>query len=151
MMTKLERSIVIKGTPAEIEAITNNIDRVTDWYAGVTKARVEGVFPEPGSKVFMTYKAAGITFEASQTTLEYFEGQGGKYILEGMITGNYADIIEKVPDGTRLTFRFDYEMPGGGVGKVVDRLFVERMNAKNLEDSLKNLKVLVEEKVMASS
>ena len=39
---------------------------------------------------------------------------------------------------------FEYEMPGGGVGKLVDRLLAERMNAQNLEKSLENLKALAE-------
>ena len=46
--------------------------------------------------------------------------------------------------GTRVTMRFEYEMPGGGVGKLFDRLVVERMNAQNLERSLENLKRLLE-------
>jgi len=145
-MTELERSIVIKGTADDIEAIANDVDRLPEWYSGVTKATEEGVFPEPGSRVIMTYKAAGITFEMSQTSLEYEQGKGGKYKLEGMISGNYEEILEPVEGGTRWTMKFDYEMPGGGVGKLMDRLFVEKMNAKNLEDSLKNMKMLVEAK-----
>ena len=47
--------------------------------------------------------------------------------------------------------KIEYQMPGGGVGKIVDRLFVEKMNVKNLEDSLKNLKALVERKEPVSS
>jgi len=35
-------------------------------------------------------------------------------------------------------------MPGAALGKVLDKLVVERMNAKNLEKSLSNLKSLVE-------
>ena len=35
-------------------------------------------------------------------------------------------------------------LPGGGVGQLVDRLLAERMNAQNLEKSLENLKALAE-------
>jgi uncharacterized membrane protein len=143
-MAKLERSIVIKGTVVEIESITNDIDRMPEWYSGVTKATTDGVFPDAGGTVVMTYKAAGLTFEMSQTSLEYEYGKGGKYKLEGMIAGNYEEFLEPLENGTRYTMKFDYNMPGGGVGKVVDKLIVERMNAKQLEDSLKNLKRLVE-------
>jgi uncharacterized membrane protein len=143
-MAKVERSIVIKGTAAEIEAITNDIDRMPEWYAGVTKATSDGVFPEAGGKVEMEYKSAGITFKLSQTSLEYEYGKGGKYKLEGMISGTYEEILEAVDEGVRYTLKFDYEMPGGGVGVLVDKLVVEKMNAKNLEDSLTNVKALVE-------
>jgi uncharacterized membrane protein len=64
--------------------------------------------------------------------------------MEGMISGIYEAIIKPEETGTRFTLKFDYEMPGGGVGKVVDKLVVERMNTKNLEESLENIKALVE-------
>jgi uncharacterized membrane protein len=143
-MTELERSIVINGTAADIDAITSDGDRLPEWYASITKATSDSVFPEPGGKVEMAYKSAGITFDMSQTSLEYESGKGGKYKMEGMLTGIYEAIIEPLDEGTRFTLKFDYEMPGGGVGKVVDKLVVERMNTKNLEDSLKNIKALVE-------
>ncbi len=143
-MTELERSIVIKGTAEEIEAITADGNRLPEWYAGLKEATADDVFPEPGGKVKMVYKSAGITFDMSQTSLEYEPCKGGKYKMEGMLTGIYELLLEPLDEGTRFTLKFDYEMPGGGVGKLVDKLVVERMNAKNLEDSLENMKALVE-------
>jgi uncharacterized membrane protein len=143
-MTELERSIVIKGTAEEIEAITADGNRLPEWYAGLEEAAADDVFPEPGGKVKMVYKSAGITFDMSQTSLEYEPCKGGKYQMEGMLTGVYESLLEAVDEGTRFTLKFDYEMPGGGVGKLVDKLVVERMNAKNLEDSLENMRALVE-------
>jgi hypothetical protein len=35
-------------------------------------------------------------------------------------------------------------MPGGGLGKIADKLVVERMNTSNLEKSLENLKAYFE-------
>jgi uncharacterized membrane protein len=150
-MTKIERSILIKATPEEIEAIHNDIDRLTEWYAGVEKAVSDGIYPNVGGKVRLIYKAAGMTFEMTNTCLEFEYARVGRYKMEGMITGKYAEILEPVEGGTRFTMKFDYQMPGGGLGKIVDRLLVEKMNAKNLEDSLKNLKVLVEREVSAKS
>jgi hypothetical protein len=40
---------------------------------------------------------------------------------------------------------YDYQIPGRGVGKIIDRLYVEKMMVKDLETSLKNLKALVEQ------
>ena len=150
-MAQVERSIVIEGTAADIEAIATDIDRMPEWFAGIEKATSDGIFPEVGGTVVMTYKAAGITFDVSQTSLEYEPGKHGKYKLEGMITGSYEESWEAQEGGTSWTLRFDYEMPGGGVGKVVDRLFMEKMNAKNLEDSLKNMKALVEAEMISST
>jgi uncharacterized membrane protein len=150
-MTMIERSILIKATPEEIETIHNDIDRLPEWYAGIEKAISDGIYPNAGGKVRLIYKAAGITFEMTNTCLDYEYARVGRYKMEGMITGNYEEILEPVEGGTRFTMKFDYQMPGGGVGKIVDRLFVEKMNAKNLEDSLKNLKAMVELKDSVSS
>lgn len=143
-MAKLERSIVIDATAEEITAVTDDASRLPEWYSGLTKAIPDDLFPEPGGKVEMTYKSAGITFEMSQTTLEYEAAKYGKYSMDGMLSGVYEEILEPVDGGTRFTLKFDYEMPGGGVGKVIDKLVVERMNTKQLEESLENMKALIE-------
>ena len=147
-MTKVKRSIVIEATPEEIEAVHNDINRLHEWFAGIDKVKWDGgVYPKPGGKVNLTYKAAGITFKITNTCLEYEYSRIGRYKMEGMITGNYEEILEPVEGGTRFTMKFDYQIPGGGVGEIIDRLFVEKMNIKNLEDSLKNLKILVEKEI----
>jgi uncharacterized membrane protein len=143
-MTTVERSILIKATPEEIEAVHNDIDRLPEWFAGIEKAVAVEPYPHAGGKLKLTYKAGGITFETTNTCLEYEYARIGRFKMEGMLTGNYAEILEPVEGGTRFTMNFDYQMPGGGVGRIVDRLFVEKMNVKNLEDSLRNLKALVE-------
>lgn len=149
-MAKVERSILIKATPEEVEMIHNDIDRLTEWFAGIEKATSDGIYPDVGGKIWLTYKAAGMTFETTNTCLEYEYARLGRYKMEGMITGNYDEILEPVEGGTRFTMKFDYRIPGGGMGKIVDRLFVEKMNVKNLEESLKNLKALVEQQESVS-
>jgi hypothetical protein len=149
-MAKVERSILIKATPEEIDAVHNDIDRLTEWYAGIEQAIPDGPYPRPGSKVRLIYKVAGLTFETTNTCLEFEYPRIGRYKMEGMITGSYEEILEPDEGGTRFIMRFDYQMPGGGVGKIVDRLVVEKMNIKNLEESLKNLKALVEREYSAS-
>ena len=144
-MTKVERSIIINATPEVVEEIYNDIDRLPEWFGGIEKAVADEIYPNAGGKVNLTYKAAGITFETTNTVLEYEYARLARFKLEGMMTGNYEETLEPVEGGTRFTYKFDYEMPGGGVGKVVDRLFVEKMNVKNLEDSLRNLKALAEQ------
>ncbi|UCC88155.1 MAG: SRPBCC family protein [Anaerolineales bacterium] len=143
-MTTVERSILINTPVDAIEAIMDDARRLPEWYAGIEQADPDDVFPEPGGKVGLVYKAAGVTFTLTQTSLERAPGRGGVNQMEGMITG--TNHLTYTPEGesTRVTMRFEYQMPGGGLGKVVDRLLVERMNAQNLEKSLANLKALVE-------
>ena len=45
---------------------------------------------------------------------------------------------------TRVTWHIDYTMKGGILGKAVNALLVQRLNEKNVERSLENLKLICE-------
>ncbi|GAB4477046.1 MAG: hypothetical protein Kow00124_19800 [Anaerolineae bacterium] len=143
-MAALERSIFINGTTDEIDAITLDPWRLPEWYEGVEHVEPDGVYPEPGGVVNMTYRAAGIAFTIKMTCLELVRGEYALYQMEGMMSGTNRWIHTPEGNGTWLTAQFEYELPGGGLGKAFDRLVVERMNAENLEKSLARLKELVE-------
>ncbi|HSG16627.1 MAG TPA: SRPBCC family protein [Anaerolineae bacterium] len=144
-MTTIKKSIVIKGDPMEIDALTSDTGRLPEWYAGVVEAEAESGYPERiGSQAKLSYKAAGVTFETTLTTVEFEAGKQSLFQMDGMITGTNRWTYATEEEGTRITLEFDYEMPGGGLGKIADRLLVERMNDKNAQTSLKNLKALFE-------
>jgi uncharacterized membrane protein len=46
--------------------------------------------------------------------------------------------------GTEVTFFMDYELPASYLGKVLDKLFVERENRKDINESLERLKAILE-------
>jgi uncharacterized membrane protein len=46
--------------------------------------------------------------------------------------------------GTLVTMEEEYTVPGSVLGKVVDRLIFEKMNARDMHSSLENLKLLIE-------
>ncbi len=144
-MTRLERSIYIEGSTDDIDAVTLDPYRLPDWYAGVERVEPDDVFPEPDGMVRMIYKAGPATLNIDMTTLELERGDHALYRMDGMMEGTTRWTHIPEGDGTRLEALFDYELPGGGLGKVADRLVVERMNVQNLEKSLENLKRLVEE------
>ena len=143
-MAKVERSIMINASGDEIDKITQDGSRLTEWYAGIEKAEPDDVYPNPGGKIVMAYKSGGVKFDITQTVLERTEGKSAKYQMDGMITGVNQWIYAQEGEGTLVTATFDYEMPGGVLGKVADKLVVERMNTENLENSLNNLKKLAE-------
>jgi carbon monoxide dehydrogenase subunit G len=144
-MAVVERSIVVQASPEDIDAVTSrNPEGWPDWYVGIEAVEADDVFPEVGGVLNVTYKAAGVTFHLTQTVTEYEPGHKQVFKLEGMISGTNTWTLHPEASGTRITAVFDYQMPGGGIGKVVDKLLVERMNTKNLEESLENLKAMLE-------
>ena len=143
-MTTVERSILIHATPEEINSVSLVPERMPEWYAGIEQAASDGVFPEVGGAAKIVYKTAGVSFDMTMRVVEAVPNEYLTYQMDGMIAGVTTWTTTPEGNGTRLTATFEYEMPGGGVGQVIDKLVVERMNTENLEKSLSNLKSLVE-------
>ncbi len=143
-MATVKRSIVINASLEDVTVVTEDPNRMSEWYVGLEDVRPDETFPEVGGTAEFVYKAAGLNFTVKQTATEHDPGKHSAYKLEGMITGTLEENWDQEGDSTRYTLEFDYQMPAGGVGKVVDKLLVERMNTQQLEQSLENLKALVE-------
>jgi hypothetical protein len=143
-MTTLERSIWINASPEEIDAVTLDGRRLPEWYAGIQQAEPDDVYPQAGGTVHVTYRAAGVNFNFSMTSLGHVPGQSLTLRMDGMISGTSHWTYTPEGEGIHVAVTFDYEVPGGGLGQALDRLVVERMNAENLEKSLASLKALVE-------
>jgi hypothetical protein len=144
MTTVVEKSIIIHATPAEVDAVTLDGSLLPQWYAGVQTAEPDATYPEAGGVVNMIYRSAGINFKMSMTSLRLVKGESLLLKLDGMITGKSRWFYVPEGDNTRVSCRFEYEMPGGSLGQVANKLVVERMNVQNLEKSLEDLKALVE-------
>jgi len=57
--------------------------------------------------------------------------------------------LEPSGDGTDLTFEIDYDLPGGVVSDIADKLFMERAVERQIRHSNENFKALCEAKVPA--
>ena len=143
-MARVERSIFINAPIEDIDAIALDGSRLPEWYEGVEEAHPDDTYPEVGGRLVLVYKAAGLTFNITLTVLDLVWSEYTTYRMEGMMTGTQHWTHTPEEGGTRTATVIDYEVPGGGLGKLADKLIVERMNASNLEKSLANLKALVE-------
>jgi uncharacterized membrane protein len=143
-MARIEKSIVINADTQTIDQYAINAHTYPQWFAGVESVEVDGTFPEAGGQVKAQYKAAGVTFELLMTTREIVHGSHIIFDMEGMITGAQHWSYAPAGGGTQVTCVFDYDMPGGALGAIADKLVVERMNNGNIENSLANLKKIVE-------
>ena len=138
-MAVIETSIFIDASPEDVfDFAANNPERIPETL------EPSAAYPEVGGQLRVTYKAAGVTLKTTGTVTENIPGQRFAAHYEGMATGTQTWTYTPEGDGTRVTLHFDYEMAGGGIGKIVDKLIVERQNATNFEQSLRNLKVLME-------
>jgi uncharacterized membrane protein len=143
-MAIVQRSVQINASPQATMARLSDASRWPDWYPGMTEIKITAPFPEAGGKVTFKVKSAGISMTITETVLDYQPGKLQLLEMEGMLSGRAR--WELIPEGntTRVTTTFDYALPGGVFGKIADALIVKRMNAKSLEEGLRNFKALVE-------
>lgn len=144
MTTTIERSIMMNASPEAVAAVTDKADLFIEWFAGLKSIDPDNTFPREGGAADVVYKAAGVSFKAKISSLEYNYGRGAVFQLDGMISGTNRWIYQPEGQGTKVTYILEYDMPGGGIGKALNRLVVERMNEENVEKTLANLKVVVE-------
>lgn len=144
-MTTIKKSILINAPVEQVEALLNDPQRLPEWYPGVTAVDPSPGYPvEVGSTCQITYRASGMTMESKFSTIESLPQSKRTFQMEGMITGTNRWDLTQEGAVTKVTVTIDYEMAGGGLGKIADKLVVERMNDKNAAASLENLKSMVE-------
>ena len=143
-MSIVQRSVQIKASAHETMALLSDASRWSDWYPGMTEVDIAAPFPETGGKVAFKVKSAGLSMPITETVLDYQPGKLQLFQMDGMLSGRARWELIPEGDGTRLTATFDYELPGGVLGKIADALIAKRMNAKSLEQGLQNFKALVE-------
>ncbi len=145
-MARIDAKIEVE---APVEKVFDFVAKVVDnhpkFFRFVQKVEVTSeVKRGTGSTFRYEVKSAGIknTFENQVT--KYVENEMMEWeSIAGMKNkgGWYFVPIEK---GTEVTFVMDYELPASYLGKVLDKLFVEKENRKDVHASLQNLKSILE-------
>jgi carbon monoxide dehydrogenase subunit G len=143
-MTIVNRSILIHASPEAVMAALSDARHWPEWYPGMTQSNPDNRFPEKGGKVTFTVKSGFISFQITETALDFQPGKLQLLQMEGMMSGKARWELTPEGDGTRLNTTFDYTMTGGPLGKIADTLIVKRQNAGSLEAGLNNLKTLLE-------
>jgi carbon monoxide dehydrogenase subunit G len=143
-MAVVRHDVRINASPQETMALLSDASRWPDWYPGMTEVEITAPFPEQGGKVAFKVKSFGMSMSITETVLDYQPERLQLLQMEGMLSGRARWELTPDGDGTRLTTTFDYAMPAGVVGKLVDALIVKRMNDKTLEEALNNFKELAE-------
>jgi uncharacterized membrane protein len=143
-MALVERDIVINAPMDAIYSFGAVPDNLPQWYVGITAVNADGVWPEVGGQVGVTYHASGIDFELTLTVLTHDPPTEFSFQMDGMVTGTSTWRYTDEGGGTHAFVAFDYDLPGGVLGQMADKLVVEQMNIENGEQSLSNLKAICE-------
>ena len=147
-MAHLKDSIFISAPPEKVHAFAADIKKWHIWFVGLGEAEsVEGD-NSPGTVIKQSYLFMGMHIPLTTKVIENSTDADGsrhwKAENEGSLAGwNNWDYLPK-DGGTLVEVEMEYAVPGSVLGKVADRLFVERSQERALRHTLENLKQLTE-------
>ena len=102
---------------------------------------------EVGTVVEFNFLMTGVSFPVTLKVLEDHIGPEGyrwKAKFEGPLAGEHNWTHVPKNGDTETTAEIEYTVPGAVLGKIANRLIIERMMEGGLELSLENLKLLCE-------
>lgn len=147
-MTLIKDSIVVLTPPERVHSVATDPQKWSTWFAGLGPIESINGGNEPGTEIKQSYLMAGMHLHFTTRVTENSRSDDGAYHWradnEGSLTGwNRWDYLPH-PEGTLVSVEMEYEVPGSVLGKVADRLFIERHQERALHSTLENLKFLAE-------
>lgn len=113
-------------------------------------SNVKGNPGEKGSSADYTYRVLGLRFKQTMAVLEVNKPRRIVWEMSGSFVGKWVQTLESKEEGTRVDTRVDYAVRGGVIGRIADRLFLQRLNQRNLESGSAGLKAICEQEWMTN-
>ncbi len=146
-MTRVERTIDIDAPPESVFELLTDLDRLQEWatIAGDTDNPPEKPLTQ-GAKWKHKVKVAGVELEADWNVVAIDPPRLVEYEATRSEGGwlKMRQSVAPVGGGSRVELEVEYELPWGVLGRAVDKLVVERGNEREAQESLQNLKNLLE-------
>ncbi len=142
------REVIHIDAPLDVVwALGADANRIPEWNVNATEVKgVSGPLDHVGAGYTTILKIVGRKlegrFEVTKVDKPRFVEFKGTSPAGGRATA--AIHLEPTSTGTQYTFEIDYELPGGILGGVVDRLFAERMTERDIHHSVETFKALCE-------
>lgn len=146
-MTTITKSIKINATRDIIRKYYAHPVNTPKWAHTLTLWEPDEAWPSAGATAKMGIKSGGLSLEGNATTLAYDDktmAHHWRYESKNMPSVTFWYTFDEGDGKTTVTQKVAYTIPGSFLGKALDKLFVERQNAKDIEQQLANLKSLAE-------
>ena len=140
----------VDASPDRAFALALDAARIPEWNSSVIEVKeVSGSLDQVGSSYVSVLKLGGRRLEGrwevsrveAPRLLEFTGSAPGG----GRATA--TNRFESAGGGTDVTIEIDYELPGGFVGGMADKLFVERAIERDVKHSVENFKAICEAEV----
>lgn len=150
-MIRIVKEAVINAPVDIVFEYVANVENNPLWIVSVTEI-FDLTPPQPGvgQSYSWTYNLVGIPFKGNSVVTVYEPGKQLVYETMGGINSTWTHLFTAENNRTRVTLQVDYIMPLRALNKLAEP-FLRRMNEREAELSLQNLKELIEqpEKILA--
>ncbi len=147
-MAHLTKTLFINVSVGDLDTVVKDPRQWPRFWVGMSEP--DRVFGDgsPGTKAEFTMLVLGVHTHLIDRTVEERHNDDGstdwRWEFEGATPGWLTCHHAPRDSGTEITTEFEYSIPGSLVGKAADRLFLEKRMRRDFENSLENLKLMVE-------
>jgi uncharacterized membrane protein len=144
-MAHIKKDILVNAPAQQVFDMIYDFENIPKWMVGMEE--VHNISPGErgeGSSFEWTFSMMGIKFNGVSRILSLDPLRQAVVKSTGGIESTWTWTYAAEGEGTRLTCEMEYVVPGAGLGKIADKLVIERTNARDLEKSLENVKALAE-------
>jgi uncharacterized membrane protein len=149
-MGHIRESVHIDAPVDQVWEVAHDCTRFLDWQTGFVEIKdCQGSIDRVGASYTFVYKALGRRLEGRSETTKVDKPRliETKETTPGGGRGTSIAVFESAGGGTDITLTLDYELPGGFIGDMANKLFMERALERDIRHSNENLKALCEAKV----
>lgn len=145
-MGHIRESLHIDAPIDQVWEIIAKPERAAEWQVGVEEVKGGGPIDHVGARYSAVVKSMGrrLEFTSETTRVEKPRLLEQRASGAGGVQGTAGIALEPAGGGTDITFTMDYELPGGFVGGIADKLFMERALERDIRHGSENLKALCE-------
>lgn len=146
-MAHIKKNISIQAPLEKVYAVARDPNRWSAWFVGMDEVEKLTGGGEPGTVAEFGYTMAGIRFPVSVEVIEdHIDSEGARWRgkIIGPLAGEQVWTYTPKDRDTQVVMDMEYTVPGKALGKIANRLVIERTQERSAEQTLENLKALCE-------
>jgi carbon monoxide dehydrogenase subunit G len=146
-VTKLTKSIEIEASPEKVFAFLTDIDKLNEIAKGDVEFKRTSKGPwGVGTTMHWISKQSGSPVEADMEVTEFEKNKKATISTVGAskLKLKQTCAVEPTANGTKLTYIAEYTMPYSILGKIIDKLKVQKDIEKSIERQLMDGKKALE-------
>jgi carbon monoxide dehydrogenase subunit G len=146
-VTKLTKSIEIEASPEKVFAFIIDMEKMNEINKGFTEFEYTSKGPiGVGTTMHYVGKAGGQQAEYDMEITEFEKNKkvSMRTVGASKVKMQQSVTLEPTGKGTKATYIADYTMPYSILGKIVDKLRVQKDVEKSIENNQRNVKKALE-------